>query len=120
MSKAVDRPPGLLLAAGLVELVNQPGTRHLGAFRCFRGIARCRMLRAVVSDTGGTELTFADGKFVVDDAYVAPIREATKGHPERYPYQEALKMMNGVFSRNLLKGVQSRVQSSHLRIHGLR
>lgn len=74
----------------------------------------------MVSDTGGTELQFADGKFVVDDVFVAPIREATRGHPERFPYQSALKMMNGVLSKNFLKGVQGRVTSNHLRIHGLR
>jgi hypothetical protein len=74
----------------------------------------------MVSDTGGSEIQFADGKFVVDDIFAGPIMEATGRHPERFPYQEALKLMNGVFGRDMLRRAQSRAQSDHLRIHGIR
>jgi hypothetical protein len=77
------------------------------------------MLRAM-PETGGTEIQFADGKFVVDDIYVGPIGEATNGHPERFPLKDAMARMNEFFGKDLLRRAQSRATSDHLRIHGLR
>ena len=65
-----------------------------------------------------TEIQFADGKRVVDDAYVAPIHEVTNGEPERYPVQSVMDRVNGFVERSILREAQSNVLKEHFRQWG--
>jgi hypothetical protein len=61
----------------------------------------------------GTEIEFADGKFVVDDVYAGPIREATNGDPSRYTFKHAMKLVGPVLGKDVLRRAQSQVISDH-------
>jgi len=64
------------------------------------------------------EIQFLDGKFVVDDVYVGPIKEATNGAPERFPFKDVMKSLGNVFTKGYLRKAQSKIIADHLRIHG--
>ena len=68
----------------------------------------------------GREIEFSDGKFVVDDAFVSPIMEATDGKPERFTFREAMVGANRIFSR--ITGTElmrSAGVADHLRRYGI-
>lgn len=64
------------------------------------------------------EVQFLDGKFVVDDVYVGPIKEATNGSPERFPFKDVMKSLGDVFTKDYLRRAQAKVVGDHLRRFG--
>jgi hypothetical protein len=61
------------------------------------------------------ELQFADGKFVVDEAYVGPLKEVCGGETQRFPFKDAMKRLGPAFEKELLRNVQRDVIASHFR-----
>lgn len=70
-------------------------------------------------EVGGVEVTFADGKRVVDDAYLTPIRDVTGGHPERFPYADVMRRLGDWFAKDLIRRQAGSILSDHLRTFGL-
>lgn len=71
------------------------------------------MLRAMAAE--GVEIEFSDGKFVVDDAYAGPIREATDGDPSRFTFKEAMKLVGPVLGKEVLRRAHSEIIRDHFR-----
>lgn len=61
------------------------------------------------------EILFADGKRVVDEAYVSPINEVTEGSPERYPFADVMKRVTRFVERDILRKAQADVIREHFR-----
>jgi hypothetical protein len=69
--------------------------------------------------TGGTEIAFADGKFVVDDLYAGPIGKVTDGHPERFPFKDVMDRVSEYFTKDRIREFSNAVMRDHLSQFGL-
>jgi len=58
---------------------------------------------------------FADGRFVVDDVYVGPLREVCGGETQRFPFKDAMKRLGPAFEKQFLRNVQQDVIARHFR-----
>lgn len=70
------------------------------------------MLRAMA------EIEFADGKRVVDEAYVEPIHQVTDGAPERFTFERAMKAVTNFVEKDVLRRAQSDAIKEHFRQWG--
>jgi len=66
----------------------------------------------------GVEIDFADGRFVVDRVYVAPINEITDSHPERFTFKDAMKMVGPLLGRQYVRQAFDGMIRDHLSRYG--
>lgn len=66
----------------------------------------------------GVELRFADGAFVVDRVYVAPLREVTDQHTERFAFKDAMKMVGPLLGRQYVRSAFDNMLRDHLSRYG--
>jgi hypothetical protein len=71
-----------------------------------------------VADDLGVELTFLDGDFVVDRAYVGAIRDVTGGEPERYRFKDAMRLVGPYFGRQWVRSAFNGMVRDHLSRYG--
>lgn len=59
------------------------------------------------------EIEFADGKRVVDDAYVEPINEVTEGSPERFLFRDVMSRLGNFVEKDILRKAQAAAIREH-------
>jgi len=65
------------------------------------------------------EIEFSDGKRLIDDPLVGPIKQATDGAPESFTFKDAMKRLNKVNERNFLREARGKIVREHLDTWGL-